>query len=49
MDGTYESFNGVIKVIMSTTKSDMGLSDDAKILFMKLVLENRKKRDSENK
>ncbi|MBE5875525.1 MAG: SMI1/KNR4 family protein [Lachnospiraceae bacterium] len=47
-NGTYKVFNDVLKVIIRTKKVDGGLSDDAKILFMKLVLENRKKKDGEN-
>lgn len=48
-NGTYKGFGDILKAIMRMSKADSGLSNDAKILFMKMVLENRKKKDSENK
>ncbi len=48
-NGTHIKFDGILKAILQTSKADGELSDDAKILFMKMVLENRKKKDSENK
>ena len=42
-NGTYIKFDDILKAILQTSKADGGLSDDAKVLFMKMVLENRKK------
>lgn len=47
-NGKYKDFSGVLKEVIRMAKGDSGLSDDAKILFMKMILENREKRERAN-
>lgn len=48
-NGTYKDFGGILNDVINSSKADGGLSDDAIMLFMKMVLGDEGKREEENK